>query len=215
MASSRKAPAPDVRRNLEQELGAATALKHQLGEAFGNDGDTDLLRDMIEGETNLDGAVDAVLAQMALDLASVEGIKLFKKTLDARSERLGNRIETMRSMLLNALDIVELPRLERPLALLTRKSTPPKLLITDEAAIPSHFYRTPEPELSKADLTRALKDRRDTIEQKLAEIEQARQAGSMPEDDASEARARLVASFPPIPGAELDNGSIAIQVKWS
>lgn len=215
MPAPRKAPAPDARRDLEKELAAAGALKHQLGEAFGEHDDVQLMRDMIEGETNLDAAVDAVLSQMAMDLASIEGIKFFKQTMDARQKRLSDRVDTMRAMVLNAMDMLEQLRLDRPLAVLTRKNTPPKLLIVDEAAIPSQFYKQPDPELSKSDLTAALKDRRDTLNAKLEEISNAVHAGTMNQSDAAEATARAWSAIPAIPGAELDNGGIALQVRWS
>jgi hypothetical protein len=215
MAAPKKAYTPDARRDMHKELAAAAALKHQLAEAFGEEHDLDLLRGMVEGETNLDGAIDAVLEQMAADVANIQGIEKFETTMAARRKRLGDRVDTMRSMLLNALDILEERRIERPIALLTLKSLPPKLLVTDEAAIPTAFFKQPDPILSKKDLTDALKDRRDTLEQRLAEVRERQEAGEMDVDQATEAVERLIAAFPAIPGAELDNGGAAIQVKWS
>jgi len=133
----------------------------------------------------------------------------------ARRQRLGDRVETMRAMLLNALDILEEKRVERPIALLTLKSLPPKLLVIDEAAIPTTFYKQPAPVLSKKELTDALKARRDTLEQRLIELRGKQQAGEINADQAADATERLIAAFPPIPGAELDNGGATIQVKWS
>lgn len=213
MPAPRKAPAPDARRDLDKELAAAGALKHQFKEAFSED--TDLLRDMIEGETNLDAAIDAVLSQMAMDLAHIEGIKLFKQTMEARSKRLSDRVDTMRSMVLNAMDMLEQSRLDRPLAVLTRKPTPPNVLITDEAAIPSQYYRQPDPELSKSALKDALKARRETLEDKIAELNGRVASGEIREEDRAGHLERLTAAFPTIPGAELDNGGITLQVRWS
>jgi Gp157 protein len=216
MAATKKAYVPDARRDMHKEMAAAAALKHQLRECFGvDDHDVALIRDMIEGETNLDGAIDKVLEQMALDLANAAGIEKFATTMAARKQRLENRIETMRTMLLNALDILEEKRIERPIALLTKKPVPPKLLVVDEGEIPTRFFKQPDPVLSKKDLTDALKDRRDTLEQRLAEIRERREAGELDEDQATDAIGRLIAAFPAIPGAELDNGGATIQVRWS
>jgi hypothetical protein len=215
MPAPKKAYVPDARRDMQKELAAATAFKHQLAEAFGEEHDLDLLRDMVEGETNLDGAIDAVLEQMAADVANIQGIEKFETTMAARRKRLGDRVDTMRSMLLNAMDILEQRRIERPIALLTLKTLPPKLLVTDEAAIPTEFFKQPDPVLSKKDLTDALKDRRDTLEQRLAEVRERHEAGEMDADQATEAVERLIAAFPSIAGAELDNGGASIQVKWS
>jgi hypothetical protein len=211
MPSPAKKPIPDPRRDLEKELAAAGALKHQLREAFGDETDLTLLRDMVEGETDLDGAIDKVLEQMALDIANAQGIEKFQSTMAARHKRLCDRVETMRTMILNAADIVEVKRFARPLATITVKDVPPKLLIVDEAAIPAMFFQQPDPVLSKAGLTAALKYRRDTLEQQIAELNATLTPG--PERD--EAMARLLAAFPAIPGAELDNGSATIQVRWS
>jgi hypothetical protein len=215
MPAPKKAYVPDARRDMTKELAAAAALKHQLAEAFAGETDLDLVRDMVEGETDLNGAIDKVLEQMAMDVASVQGLEKFESTMAARRKRLCDRVDTMRSMLLNAMDIVEQPRLERPIALLTMKSLPPKLLVTDEAAIPTGFFKQPDPVLSRKDLTDVLKSRRDTLTEKLDEISAAVESGAIAIEQAAEQRARVHAAFPPIPGAELDNGSATIQVKWS
>jgi Gp157 protein len=215
MAAPKKAYVPDARRDMHKEMAAAAALKHQLQEAFGDEHDVTLLRDMIEGETNLDAAIDKVLEQMAMDLANAAGIEKFESTMAARRQRLENRIETMRTMLLNALDILEEKRIERPIALLTKKPVPPKLLVTDEAEIPTLFFKQPDPVLNKAELTAVLKSRRDTLEQKLTEVAERFQANEIDGEAALEIRDRLLAAFPPIPGAELDGGGTTIQVKWS
>ena len=122
MGAPKKAYTPDARRDMHKELAAAAALKHQIAEAFGDEQDLVLLRDTVEGQTDLDGAIDKVLEQMALDVANIQGLEKFESTMAARRKRLGDRVETMRSMLLNALDILEEKRVERPIALLTLKS---------------------------------------------------------------------------------------------
>jgi hypothetical protein len=215
MGAAKKAFVPDARRDMHKELAAATALKHQIAEAFGDEHDIDLIRDMVEGETNLDSAIDKVLEQMAMDVANIQGIEKFETTMASRRKRLGDRVDTMRTMLLNALGILEENRIERPIALLTLKSLPPKLLVTDESEIPTSFFNQPAPVLSKKDLTDALKFRRDTLDQKTVELHDKIAAGEIPESDRDTAFDRLVAAFPPIPGAELDHGSATIQIKWS
>jgi hypothetical protein len=173
------------------------------------------LRDTIEGETDLLETIDRVLEQMARDIANVAGIEKFASTMAARKKRLTDRFDTMETMLLNALDILEQRRVERPLALIFTRAKPAKAIINDEALIPSQFFKTPEPVLSRTDLLAALKDHRDTVSQKLEEIEKRLETGEMPEEAAADARARVLAAFPPIPGAELEEGGQSIQVKWS
>lgn len=213
--AAKRKPAPSAARDMQKELAAAGVLKFQLKEIFGDDSDLDLLRDTIEGETDLHETVDRVLEQMAADEAHVAGIERFAQTMAARKKRIEDRLGTMGTMLKNALEIIEAPRLERPLALIFTRAKPAKVDVTDEAAIPSIYYKTPDPVLSKTELLKALKDRRDTLQQKHDEITERVKAGEMSEEDAAEARDAIEAAFPPIPGAELEEGGTTVQVKWS
>lgn len=212
---------PNVQRDMAKELAAARALKDQLFAIVQSEesdatslNDAVLARDMIEGETGLFEAVDKVLEQIALDQTRIEGIKKFKTTLDARAHRLDTRIETLRAMLTNTLDLIEQRRLERPLATVTLKAVPPKLGEVREAEVPSAYWRQPEPELDKQKLTDALKQRRAAIDQIHAD-EQAAVKAEQPLDATAQARhAALLAACPPIPGAELTNGSVTVQIRF-
>src|SRR5215467_7291701 len=159
MPAPKKVPAPDARRDLTKELAAAEALKFQLTSVF-DEGeiDTVLLKDMVEGETNLFETVDRIILQISLDEASLVGIGKSQATTQARKKRIESRVDTMRTMLASALEILEEKRFERPLATLTLKPTPRKLLITDESEIPERFWKRPEPVLAKKDLADAIKD---------------------------------------------------------
>jgi hypothetical protein len=214
-ATKRRPAPPDARRDLQKEMAAASVLKHQLQELFGDDSDLDLLRDTIEGETELLETIDRVLEQMARDAANVAGIDKFASTMAARKKRLTDRFDSMETLLLNALDILQQRRVERPLALIFTRAKPAKIILNDEALVPSQFFKTPDPVLSRTDLLAALKDHRDTVSQKLEEIAERVKAGEMTEEAAAEARERVTAAFPPIPGAELEEGGQTIQVKWS
>ena len=121
----------------------------------------------------------------------------------------------MRTMLASALEIVEEKRFERPLATITLKPTARKVLITDEAAIPAQFWKTPDPTLSKKDLADALKDYEETLQGKLDEIKAAVEAGVISAEQAKEHAERVRAAFPTIPGAELDGGGTTVQIKFS
>ena len=118
-------------------------------------------------------------------------------------------------MLASALEIVEEKRFERPLATITLRPTPRKVLVTDEAAIPAQFWKTPDPTLSKKDLADALKQHEETLQGKLDEIKAAIEAGVISADQAKEHAERVRAAFPAIPGAELDAGGATVQIKYS
>jgi hypothetical protein len=216
MAAPKKAPAPDARRDLEKELAAAEALKFQLTSIYGEgEPDTVLLKDMVEGETNLFETIDRILLQITLDEANLVGLDKSKSTMEGRKKRIEGRVDTMRTMLASALEILEQKRFERPLATITLKPTPRKVLVTDEAAIPAQFWKTPDPTLSKKDLADALKSHEETLEGKLDEIKAAVESGVITADQAKEHAERVRAAFPTIPGAELDGCGATVQIKFS
>jgi len=214
--TKRQSAAADARRDLEKEMAAAEALKFQLTSIYGEgEPDTILLKDMVEGETNLLETIDRILLQIAADEANLIGLDKAKSTMEIRKKRLEGRVETMRTMLASALEILEEKRFERPLATITLKPTPPKVLVTDEAAIPAQFWKTGEPKLSKKDLAEALKDREETLQQKLDEIKAAIESGVITPDQAEEHRERVRAALPAIAGAELDSGGATVQIRFS
>lgn len=214
MAPARKAFTPSPARDLAKDMAAAQVLKAQLYDLYGEEAtDLILLQDMIEGETNLFETIDKVLLQIWHDEAMVAGIDRQESTLAARKQRFQKRVETLRIMLLNAMDIIGDRSIERPLARLTAKPTPPKLTIINEAEIPSEYWTAQDPKLDNRALTDALKSRRDTLQQKLDELAAQVAAGEIAEADAPDLRARLLAAFPAVPGCELSNGGLTIAIK--
>ena len=211
----KRRPTPSAQRDLQKELAAAHALKEQLKAVFGEDEDVTLLRDTIEGQTDLLEIVDQVLGQILIDRELIAGIDVMAAKRELRKKRIDDRCRSMETMLLAVLSILDERRIERPLALIFTRAKPDKAVITDEALIPSNFFKTPDPELSKADLLRALKDRRDTLASKFNEIDARILDGEMSDEQAEEARERINAAFPPIPGADLEDGGTGITVKWS
>lgn len=216
MAGPKRAPAPDARRDLQKELAAAEALKFQLTAIYGEgEPDTVLLKDMVEGETDLFETVDRILLQITLDEANLVGIDKSKSTMEARKKRLEGRVDTMRTMIASALEILEEKRFERPLATVTLKPTPRKVFITDEASIPAIYWKASDPTLSKKDLADALKAHEETLQGKLDEIKAAVESGVISAEQAKEHAERVRAAFPAIPGAELDGGGSTVQIKFS
>lgn len=209
-AKTRKPSAPA--RDLERENAAAHALKDQLKAILGEQGtDAATLRDMIEGETGLFETIDAVMAQIAEDAAHVAGIEKFQAMLAARKERLEKRAELMRTMLLNSLDILGEKRLRRALGTLSVRNVAPKLVVTNEADIPSCWWRPSDPVLDRKGLTDALKARAHAIEDLNAEHE----AGQVAGDAYQQHREAIDLQHPSVPGAELGNGSVSLQIWFS
>lgn len=146
-------------QELNRETQAALALIESLNHIIGDDADAKA--DAIEGETNLHEAIgDAVkriVELQALD-AALEKIVL---EAQARRGRFDAQRERLRTAIGIAMETAALKKLELPLATLTLKAVPPKVEVTDEAAIPARFFKTPEPRLDRIEIMKALKDKQD------------------------------------------------------
>jgi hypothetical protein len=140
---------------LQRETEAARVLRAQISALDGVDEDT--IRDTIEGETKLDSLIAQVVEDIAIDSASIDGIKAHIETMRGRKERLEARIESRRTAVLMAMTMGEIKKLELPVATLSRKPVPPKVQVVDEAQIPSAFWRRSDPTLDKRALLDALK----------------------------------------------------------
>ena len=186
---------------LRRETEAAKILVAQITES-GLGEDSDLIRDMVEGETNLQQAIERTVASIVLeDEAQLEGLAKYATYIADRKRAVENRIERKKAMLMTALQISEQRTVKTALKTISLKAVPPKLNITDESAIPSNYWKPADPTLDRKGVTDYLKARAEAIEN-AAKIEDA------------EARARMFVSIeenmPPLTGAELTNGSETI-----
>lgn len=239
MAAPKKA-VPVVARDMERDIGAAKVLKAHLVEILGEDGaDAETVRLSLESETELFETICAVVGQIGEDEASAEGIKLYVNRLSERKSRLEKRAQMLRTALLNAMDILQgaehkidrahiagsiMARamtaltngnLDATVATVSLKKSAPKLDVIDEPLIPTQFWKTPAPELDRSALTRALKSSRDTLQQKLVELDEKRKSEPMDDEAFAGLRERIIAAFPQIPGAELSTGGGTIQIRFS
>jgi len=149
----------NVAHKLHEETNAAQVLKENLRDLIGED--DVLLRDMIEGETGLLEAIDATVKQIGFDEALVKGLSDHINELRNRKQRILDRIQGMRSALLAAMSMAEIKKRETPAGTIARKAIPPSVQLTDEAAIPSEFWKPQDPKLDKAALEKALKEKRE------------------------------------------------------
>lgn len=149
----------DSASRLQRETEAARILSEQLADLA--EGDEATVRDTIEGETNLHELIAKVIEDVAADEASVAGIARHIDTMEARKQRLKNRIEFRRAAILNAMSIGEIKKLELAIATVSRQNVAPKVQIVNEAEIPAEFWKRADPTLDKTALKAALKDKRE------------------------------------------------------
>jgi hypothetical protein len=119
--------------------------------------DEDFASDVIEGQTDFVEIVNAMVAREGEDAAMIEGIEAYIHTLLSRSVRINARIERRRNALLSAFQTAGIKTLRCSLATVGLRSTPPKVIPTNEALIPDEFWRPRDPVLDKKALAAALK----------------------------------------------------------
>jgi hypothetical protein len=148
----------DAVRNVQRELEAAKVLKANIADLAA--GDEEFIRDTLEGEVDFDGIVRDLLASIGEDEAHEAGLKSYMDELAARKDRFGKRAGIKRTMLATALDIAGKPKIETDVATVSLTKVQPSAIVTEEAEIPSEFWKPQPPKLDKKALASALKDGR-------------------------------------------------------
>lgn len=141
-------------KTLASELNRAVEIRRALAEHD----DPQLILDMIEGETDLAEACVVVFEETLEDETLLAGVEATIKTLQERKSRIERSIENRRNIILMAMDKAGLQTIKAPLATLSVRETPPKVQVTEEAQIPSRFWKPADPKLDKTALAAALKD---------------------------------------------------------
>lgn len=139
---------------IAREIDAAKALRAALG---ADADDAELLAGMIEGETSLYELTAQVLDAIDRDQEMIDGIAAREAELKDRKERIRYRQAGRKAKIEQALLIFGERKMELPEATLSLSKRAPKLLITDESAIPSQFWKRGDPVLDKSGLTAHLK----------------------------------------------------------
>ena len=146
-------------RRLHLETQAAARLKELLTKAYGDD--EDLIRDSIEGETNLHEAIGHAALELAATEGEKAGIEIAIAKLKERLTRYCDKAIGIREAIQAAMETAELTSLKTPAATLSVRASPPGVEITDEAEIPPIFMVQPPPPPARPDkkaIAAALKD---------------------------------------------------------
>jgi hypothetical protein len=145
----------DVAHDLFRETRAAKTLLAQLADIIGDD--QQAAADLVEGETSLNEAIDAAVQKLVEDTAAVRGLKSMIEDLTRRQVRLEERIKNFRTALSVALEQAGRKSVEHPAVTISLRAVAASVAITDEAAVPSRFWKAGEPRLDKHALLEALK----------------------------------------------------------
>ena len=136
---------------LKRETEAARVLREQLIAMVGPEWE-EVVRDTLEGETNLRELIVQVVDDIAQDEAYSAGIDAHIATMQARKERLKKRIEYHRSAVLNAMTIGEIKTLPLAIATLSRAAVAPKveIIATIATIFSGEAPSTDGPKISRA-----------------------------------------------------------------
>lgn len=145
-----------VSRQLMREIEAANLLRAQITDIAGDD--PDFIRDTIEGETNVREILSMLVAMDGEDRALVEGLETFIAGMGNRKDRIKKRIEVRRALIATGLEAAGITKLETPTGTISERKVAPSAIITDEAEIPSGFWKAQPPKLDKKAVTDALKN---------------------------------------------------------
>lgn len=205
----------NVTHALNKHAEAARLLLQDLGLINDPDKPADnaaleLAHDTVEGETMFFEAIDAVDISIIEDEAQVEALTQIINTMEGRKKAAKARVASKKTMLLRALEMVGIQNVKRPTGTIFLMTKGPKLVVTDESLIPSHFFTQPPappapPPVLDEDAIEALL---------LSHREKLEQARAIEDEAQREAAIKIVEdTFKPIPGATLDNGSVSLSIR--
>ena len=144
---------------LHREIEAAKLIAEQVRSLSGDD--PDFIRDAIEGETNLMEIMSSLVTNDREDHALVGALEDLISRYQERKRRIEGRIETRRALIGTGLEVAERPKLETPAGTVSLAKVAPKVIVQDEALIPSEFWKAADPKLDRKALASALKDKRE------------------------------------------------------
>lgn len=149
----------DVVRELTREAEAARTLLLNIRDVIGDD--EQAAADAVEGETSFNEACASAVARLAELDTHDAALSAHIETLRARGHRFKKQADGIRAALAAALAQADIKKLELPAATLSRRPVAPSVIVTDEASIPSDFWKRGEPKLDRKALLAALKDKQD------------------------------------------------------
>ena len=141
---------------LVHELTYHEHLREQIKNEF-PDIDEETLADTLEGLTNLNEMLGAVIRSHLDDMAIVDALKSRVADMQDRLSRIGKRAEKKREIVTSVMEQAELKKLaEADFTVSLRASSAP-LVVTEEGDVPEPFWKPQAPKLDRLGLIAALK----------------------------------------------------------
>ncbi|MGI9449344.1 MAG: siphovirus Gp157 family protein [Geminicoccaceae bacterium] len=121
--------------------------------------DPQTLLDTLDGETELHEAILVLEDEIAEHEIMQTGIARALEDLDQRMARHEKTVETLRAVILSAMQTAEIKTIQGATATVSTAALAPQPIIDDESAIPSRFFEAQPPKLDKNALKQALNDK--------------------------------------------------------
>lgn len=151
----------NITHELGKETRAASLLKEHLLMQLGGEEDTDLIRDTIEGELNLNALFDEAALEIIQTQGQIHAIDDMVAKLKARQDRYERRIGHIKTAVQTAMETAEVKSHRSPYGTFSRRAVPPSVIISNEADIPSQYWKPSDPRLDKKAVLEALKAKQD------------------------------------------------------
>lgn len=132
--------------------------------------DEELRLDSLEGQTDALELLKYLVRKKAEADAYDTGIGLYIKELSARRSRMNRRSEAAKELMFKILEAADLKKVELPEATLFIRAGTPKVIITDETALPDEFVKTERTPI-KTEISKALKDGKEVAGASLSNTE--------------------------------------------
>ena len=141
---------------LIHELTYHDYLREQIRNDF-PDIDEETLADTLEGLTNLNEMLGAVVRSHLDDMAIVDALKSRVADMQDRLSRISKRADKKREIVTSVMEQADLKKLaEADFTVSLRASSAP-LVVTEEGTIPEPYWRPQAPKLDRQGLIAALK----------------------------------------------------------
>ena len=141
---------------LKKELSSRLDLAEQLQDY---NFDPVALADTLDGEGNFDEACEAVVRQAQLFRSYADGLDDHIKALQARKDRLKKSSDTLKTVVLAAMEKAGKKSIQGVSCTITAKPTPRAVVIANEAEIPVKYWVTKDPVIDKRAIAADLKDK--------------------------------------------------------
>ena len=119
--------------------------------------DDTTLADTVEGLTDLNEVVAAVVRSALLDEAMADGLKGHILTLQERMRRISERASERRRIARDAMVEVDVRKIAAPDFTVSVRPGSPALVVVDERVIPEPYWEAREPRLDRIGLINDLK----------------------------------------------------------